>query len=135
MSHIVWEEKYSVHIEVIDEQHKHLFEVLGNLFDGMGKGGTREILNITLGELVQYAAEHFATEEIFMTQYDFPGYKEHKQEHETFKSKVAAFQKDFTAGKAMLSAEVVNFLVSWLDHHILHIDKKYSPFLNEKGIY
>lgn len=134
MSHIVWDEKYSVNIEVIDQQHQHLFKVLGDLFDGMGKGSTREVLGETLGELVQYAAEHFATEEIFMKQFDFPGYEEHKKEHEDFKVKVAAFQKDFKAGKAMLSAEVIDFLTGWLDHHILKIDREYGPFLNEKGI-
>ena len=135
MSHIAWDEKYSVNIEVIDEQHKHLFQVLENLFDGMGKGKTREILGVTLGELVQYAVEHFATEEIFMTQYDFPGYVEHKAEHEAFKLKVAAFQKDFKAGKAMLSAELIDFLTGWLDHHILFVDKEFGPFLNEKGVF
>jgi len=134
LSHIVWDEKYSVHIEVIDEQHKHLFEVLDRLFDGMGKGTTREVLGVTLGELIQYAGEHFATEEIFMTQYDFPGYAKHKKEHEAFKLNVAAFQKDFNAGKAMLSAEVIDFLTGWLDHHILKIDQQYSSFLNGKGV-
>ena len=134
MSHIVWDKKYSVNIEVIDEQHKKLFEVLGNLFDGMGKKRDKEFLGAIIGELVQYAAEHFATEEIFMRQYDFPGYVQHKKEHEAFKDKVAAFQKSFETGKATLSLEVINFLTGWLDHHILKVDKEYSPFLNEKGV-
>ena len=130
----MWEEKYSVGIDVIDGQHKHLFELIGRLFDGMGKEKNKEALGAIIKELVQYAVDHFATEEIFMRQYGFPGYAKHKEEHEAFKVKVAAFQKDFEAGKQTLSGEVINFLTTWLDHHILNKDKAYGPFLIEKGI-
>ena len=135
MSHIAWDEKYSVNIEVIDEQHKKIIEVLGHLFDEMGKKKSREVLGSILDQMVQYATEHFATEEIFMTQYAFPGYVEHKKEHEAFRAKVAAFLKDFAAEKASLSVDVIRFLTDWLDYHILDVDKKYGPFLNEKGIF
>ncbi len=135
MSHIRWTEKYSINIEVIDEQHQKLFEVLGNLSDQLGKDRDKDFLGGIIRELIQYAGEHFATEEIFMTQYAFPGYTEHKKEHEAFKLKVAAFQKSFEVGKATLSIEVINFLTGWLDHHILKTDKEYAPFLNEKGVY
>jgi len=135
MSHIAWNEKYSVNIEVIDEQHKKIIEVLGNLFDEMGKKKSREVLGAILDQMVWYAGEHFATEEIFMKQYDFPGYEEHKKEHEAFKAKVAAFQKDFAAGKESLSTNIVRFLSDWLDHHIIDIDQQYGPFLNEKGVF
>ncbi len=134
MSHIVWDEKYSVNIEVIDEQHKKIIEVLGNLFEEMGKKKSREVLKAILDQMIWYAGEHFATEEIFMKQYGFPGYEEHKKEHEAFKGKVTIFQKDFAAGKESLSANMVRFLTEWLDHHIVEIDKQYGPFLNEKGI-
>ena len=135
MASIAWDEKYSVHIDVIDQQHKHLFEVLGNLSDEMGKKRSQDVLGNIIEELTKYAVEHFATEEIFMTQYNFPGYAEHKKEHEVFKVKVAAFQKDFKAGKVSLSIEVINFIRGWLDHHILGTDQKYGPFLNEQGIF
>jgi len=134
MVHIVWDDKYSVNIEVIDEQHKRIIEILGKLFAEMGQKKSPEVLRAILDQMVWYASEHFSTEEIFMTQYDFPGYADHKKEHEAFKTKVGAFQKDFVAGKATLSLEVINFLLGWLDHHILEVDKQYGPFLNEKGI-
>lgn len=134
MSHIAWDEKYSVNIQVIDEQHKKIIEVLGKLFDEMGKKKSREVLKAILDQMIWYAGEHFATEEIFMKQYRFPGFEEHKKEHEAFKEKVAGFQRDFVAGKEALSMNMVQFLTDWLDHHILEIDKQYGPFLNEKGV-
>lgn len=134
MSHITWDDKYSVNIEVIDQQHKKIIEILGKLFAEMGKKKSPEVLKAILDQMVWYAGEHFGTEEIFMKQYGFPGYEAHKKEHDAFRAKVAAFEKDFTAGKATLSMEVINFLLGWLDHHILEVDKQYGPFLNEKGI-
>ena len=134
MEHLVWDEKYGVNIEVIDQQHKKLFTLLGDLYDGMGKERSADVLGRIVAELAQYAVEHFATEEIFMRQYDFPGLAKHKKEHEAFKEKVGAFQKDFAAGKATLSMEVLSFLTAWLDHHILKVDQAYAPFLNEKGV-
>ena len=134
MSHIVWDEKYSVHIEVIDQQHRKIVEILGKLFDEMGKRKSQEVLKAILDQMIWYATEHFATEEIFMKQYGFPGYEAHKKEHEGFKTKVAAFQQDFAAGKESLSFNLIRFLTDWLDHHIMEIDKQYGPFLNEKGV-
>lgn len=135
MSHIAWDERYSVNIEVIDEQHKKIIDVLGKLFDEMGKKKSPEVLKEILGQMVRYAEEHFASEEIFMRQYAFPGYEEHRKEHDAFRAKVAAFQKDFAAGKESLSVDVIRFLSDWLDHHIMEVDKKYGPYLNEKGIF
>lgn len=135
MSHVVWDEKYSVNIAVIDEQHKKIIETLGKLFDEMGKNNRREVLGAVLDQMVWYALEHFSTEEVFMRQYGFPGYEDHKKEHEMFKTKVGTFQRDFAAAKATLSLDIVKFLTDWLDRHILDVDKKYGPFLNEKGVY
>lgn len=135
MSHIVWDEKYSVNIEVLDEQHKKIIRILGHLFDEMGKKRSPEFLGGVIRELMQYAEEHFAAEEIFLKQYGFPGYDQHKKEHESFEAKVTVFQKDFEAGKETLTIEVVNFLTGWFDHHFSMTDQGYVSFLNGKGVF
>ena len=135
MLQIAWEEKYSVNIRVLDGQHKKLFEILANLYDRMGKEDDAKFLGDRVWELSLYAVVHFDTEELFMSEYYFPGYEAHKKEHDAFKVKVASFQKDLEAGKATLSLDIVSFLLGWLQHHILTVDKEYSPFLNEKGIH
>ena len=134
MPRIAWEEKYSVNIRVIDGQHKKIFEILGNLYDNIGKENDSKFLSDRVWELSLYAVVHFDTEELFMSEYYFPGYEEHKKEHEAFKLKIAFFRKDLEEGKASLPLEMVSFLTNWLEHHILTVDKKYSQFLNEKGI-
>ncbi len=45
------------------------------------------------------------------------------------------FQKDFQAGKPGVTTSLMPFLQKWLCNHIMQTDKKYGPFLNEKGIH
>ena len=61
MSHIVWDEKYSVGIEVIDEQHKKIIATVGSLLDAMQQGQTKDILADIIHAMVMYAGTHFGT--------------------------------------------------------------------------
>jgi len=42
--------------------------------------------------------------------------------------------KDFDSGKGSVSVDLLNFLKDWLVGHIGNSDKKYSQFLNSKGV-
>ena len=77
---------------------------------------------------------HFATEEMLMQSHGYPDYPTHKAEHEQLASKVVDFQNKFLSKEVGLTIEVMEFLKDWLSKHILASDKKYSPFLNSKGV-
>lgn len=134
MAYIILDEKYSVGVKESDLQHKKLVELINSLHDAMKEGKGKDVLARVLQELVKYAASHFATEEKYMTQFNYPGYSAHKAEHESFVTKVVDFQKDFDSGKAVMTLEVMSFLKDWLVKHILGTDKKYGPFFNEHGL-
>ena len=55
----------------------------------------------------------------------------HREQKETYKT---AYKKGFDEGKVLLSIDVIDFLKDWLINHIQGSDKKYGPFLNEKGL-
>jgi methyl-accepting chemotaxis protein/hemerythrin len=48
--------------------------------------------------------------------------------------KVLDFEKQLKSGSVTLSMEVMKFLKDWLTGHIMGTDKKYSPFLRQKGV-
>ncbi len=135
MSLFYWEEKYSVNVKEIDEQHKKLINILGDLHTAMLGAKAMDILEKILKELIDYTDYHFKTEEKFMTQYNYPQYKEHKESHDDFTKKVSDFYTDFKQGKKFISVELLFFLKDWLINHILGEDKRYSEFLNDKGIF
>jgi hemerythrin-like metal-binding protein len=129
-----WNDTYNTGIATIDTQHKKLVDILNRLYAAMEKGQARDVLGKLLDELVQYTVVHFSTEEGFFARYGYLETISHKKEHENFKAKALALQKDFASGKTTISAQVGAFLKDWLSHHILQIDKKYAPFLVSKGV-
>ena len=135
MSVIEWKGNFSVKIKAIDEQHKKLVGMINVLHDAMRQGKGMAVIGITLDELAEYTVFHFATEEELMTRFSFPGLAAHKREHEACVARVPEFKKKLADGSMGLSIDVISFLVDWLNHHILDVDKQYSEFLNKKGMH
>jgi len=131
---IRWDDSFSVGVAEIDAQHKRLVEMINELYDAMRQKRGKEILSEILNEMVKYAAVHFATEEKYFVQYFYPETDSHRKEHREFKKKVDELTKRFEANEIGITGEVIDFLSTWLKEHIKGSDKKYGPFLNEKGI-
>ena len=129
-----WTNAYSVGIAEIDQQHKKLIDLINSLHDAMAKGQAKAVIGKTLGELINYCASHFATEEKLFDKYDYPEAADHKDKHQKMTAKVLALQSQFQQGKVTITLDVMDFLQQWLDKHILGTDKKYSSFLNSKGV-
>ena len=129
-----WKDEYSVKIKHIDDQHKGLVKLVNELHVAMLTGRAKDSLSSILSQLVTYTKAHFTTEEVLMQAHRYPELVAHKAEHERLTAQALEFQKEFAAGRAMLSLEVLNFLKNWLTNHIQGTDQKYSPFLNGKGI-
>jgi hemerythrin len=134
MALLTWSAKYSVQVKQFDEQHRKLIEIVNNLHDAMKVGKGKEVLGKVLDSLIAYTRDHFNEEERLMRANGFPGYEEHKKEHNLLVLQATDIQKQFHAGKAILTQEVMAFLKSWLEKHIQGTDKNYGPFLNQKGI-
>jgi hemerythrin len=135
MALINWSENFSVNIKEIDEQHKKLIFMLNDLHDAMKSGKGNDVMEKIFDGLLQYVGTHFATEEKYMSLHNYPGYIAHKTEHTKLTQKVLDLNKKFQQGAPVLTVELLGFLKDWLQNHIMGTDKKYGPFLNEKGIF
>lgn len=134
MALMTWDEKFSVNVKEIDNQHKKLVDLVNELHGAMSVGKGKEALGKILQSLIDYAASHFATEEKYMTKFNYPDFPQHKAEHDKFVKQVLDFQQGFNSGKLALSTEVLQFLKDWLIKHIQGTDKKYGPVFNENGL-
>lgn len=133
MALMTWSEKFSVNIKEIDGQHMKLFDLVNNLHDAMKSGKGKDALGKVLSELVDYTVYHFGTEEKLFQKYGYPEYSQHKREHDNLSKKAKELNEKLTA-ENIITIEVMNFLKDWLNSHILSTDKKYSSFLNSKGV-
>jgi hemerythrin-like metal-binding protein len=85
---------------------------------------------------VEFAKTHFAREEAFFAQTDYPVTAAHIKEHHGLTQKVQEIQQRYNKGLFdALSLNTMSFLKEWLNGHILGSDKKYTAHLNAKGIH
>ena len=68
-----------------------------------------------------------------MQEHRYPEYPQHRAEHLALTKKVAKFQKDYAAGQAVLTIEILQFLKDWLRHHIGEIDTKVGAYLKQQA--
>ncbi|MDD5674977.1 MAG: bacteriohemerythrin [Chitinivibrionales bacterium] len=134
MALMEWSDSYSVSIASIDEQHKKLVGMVNALNEAMATGKSKEGLQKTLTELINYTVEHFSYEERLFAQHGYLETVKHAGEHKKLAGQVLDFDKKFKAGELMLSIQMMNFLKDWLITHIGGSDKKYSGFLISKGV-
>ncbi len=135
MTLVEWNEKMSVGVSVIDDEHKRLVGMLNELYDAMQAKQSKEALGNVLDGLVAYTTYHFKHEETLFAETDYPDAAEHEKEHADLTSQVLDVQRKYQEGvSGTLSTEVLNFLRKWLLAHILRSDKKFGPHLNANGI-
>lgn len=130
-----WTETYAVHIASFDREHQTLFRTVNELHEALGSGHGKDVVGKVLQRLIDYTATHFAAEEAAMEAHGYPGLRLHKAEHKALAEQVLQFQKDFQSGKPGVAVALMPFLQKWLHNHILQTDRKYGPFLNEKGVH
>lgn len=130
MDLIKWEEKYSVGVEEVDRQHQRLFTLLNRFIENFG-GPDKAGLPDVLEEMVNYIDFHFKCEEGYLQAH--PDFEEHRREHFSFVRKTLQLQKDYLQGKADITLDVLQFLVSWLKNHILGTDRKYFEQMRENA--
>ncbi len=133
MSLFVWDAKYTLHIAELDRQHRKLFALFNDLYDAMQDGHGSELIDKVLTGVVDYTVYHFEAEERLLRQYGYQEEEAHRAEH----AKLAAQAKDLVlrhrAGEAKVTMATLKFLCDWLNNHILGSDRKFAPFLIERG--
>lgn len=81
---IEWDDKYSMGISIIDEEHKQLIGIIDKAIAArQHSNNSKEIIEI-LNEMNNYAQPHFAEEEAYMVQFNYSGYEHHRKEHQGF---------------------------------------------------
>ncbi|MCX8021706.1 MAG: bacteriohemerythrin [Syntrophorhabdaceae bacterium] len=135
MPFIEWTEQNKTNVKKCDDQHKKLFDIVNNLYDGMKSGQGRTVMGNVLNELIDYTVYHFKTEEDLMKKYSYPGLLLHIKEHENLMKKAGELKQRFDRGESVISVEVMEFLKEWLTKHTSGSDKKYGQFLNGKGVF
>jgi len=121
--------KYMTGIEIIDEEHKKLFDIMRRTFEELQRHQNNEnidefdaVLDI-IDELVDYAQTHFSDEENYMASINYKGLEAQQKAHQLFVEKLSDVDPEGTDIPAMEYLEdVIDFILYWLSNHILKMD-------------
>ena len=134
-------DKYITGIELVDEEHKHLFDIIRDTNDVIHAELLHdkydEIIRL-LSELREYTETHFSDEEELMKKIGYPEIEAQKRAHAAFVEKLVNI--DFRELEAMddnqeeYLMDLIGFLLGWLSNHILASDKKIGEYVKEHPI-
>ena len=124
-SHSGWKDIYSVNNEIIDKEHKELFNIAQKAFAYVEeKDKTKKIKEIVT-DLYDYMKTHFSHEEKFMQDINYPKSEEHKKLHREIILKINEFVKQLpTMNISDFEKELAKIIDISLVHHIIQEDRK-----------
>lgn len=130
---VEWSDELSVGIEEIDAQHRVLVDLINEMHEAIHQRQGSKVVQDVLDKLVDYTRIHFAVEESLMRILNYPGYEEHKEQHEELMQHVYDLQEKVATGKTSIGFELMHFLKIWLTKHIMETDKEYTPYFLAAG--
>ena len=131
---IVWTDRMSVGVKLLDNDHKSLVLLINKLYDGVVAGRDRRSLKDLFEELATLTRLHFYHEERLLSETGFPGAVVHRQEHDQLFDQFADMQRRFTHSIDLAGdIEVMYQLRVWLFKHTQGADQDFVAHLKAKG--
>lgn len=121
-----WHDTYSVNNEELDNHHKTLCCILNKLYENCMGTDIPNSLDSILDELVSYSNYHFTAEEQHMRDIGYKDIEKQIFEHKEFTQKTLQLKKAINKNDIEHTKELIVFLGSWILHHVMEDDKKYS---------
>lgn len=119
-----WIPDLSVGVDSLDADHRHLIDVMNDVFDSMMAGGDSSAARKGLHVLGIYVVDHFGREEEWMAARGFADLARHQHEHEQFRLEIAKLLKLSEQGADDLALELLMVLRDWLLCHIGASDRR-----------
>jgi len=121
-----WHKTYSVNNEELDNHHKKLCNILNNLYENCMGTELSKSLDSIAEELVSYSNYHFSAEEQHMRDIGYRDIDRQINEHREFTQRALQLQHVVNKNDLEHTKELIVFLGSWILHHVMEEDKKYS---------
>lgn len=124
---IIWRNSFNVGHDVIDMQHRRLFELGNEIINAILTKRPQGDIELLMHELVEDIENHFNAEERIMEQHDAPLSESHKAIHSGLLCKVKSYQERFHEGDLSVG-ELVGFIAyDVVSQHITKEDLKFKP--------
>jgi hemerythrin len=135
---VEWDDRYTVGIELIDEQHRELASQVNNLYLNCQKEGqeAKLLFDLNIQPLLRCMSYHFSSEEKMLRRIKYPDLAAHIQQH-------SAIIKIVTEGIRCIQYEESSVLIAknrlpefaaylrdTFINHVAVLDKKYVSYIH-----
>ncbi|MBF0340534.1 MAG: bacteriohemerythrin [Magnetococcales bacterium] len=126
---MAWTEEMTVGVTVLDQDHQLLIQLINQLDYSCAISDPIPV-GLVLIELVNYTRHHFAREEDYLRQIQFPGITRHQERHHDFAEQVLVLRQRFFRDQDLnLADELHQLMATWLTKHILVEDRAYLSWV------
>lgn len=123
-----FKEEFITGIESVDAEHRRLFEIADEAYTLSKEEflvDKYDQVRQILGELKDYALEHFEHEEAYMDSINYKHKFIQKVQHDQFREKINDWDLDhLDENSEEVLEEILSYLTNWLINHILEHDKQ-----------
>ena len=130
MRTLLWDDRYSIGIKSIDDDHMKFFELIG-LLDCM-ENYEEVLVESCFNVLTEYVHGHFHREELAMEKSKLIPEVErinHKKQHDAFKETLMDVISEYDGGNLSIVDKMPKMVVDWLINHITKEDIKSKNWL------
>lgn len=125
MQIIQWTKEFALGIDELDQQHRVLVDMINALDASTHDGAESDAMGVLLERLGDYVRDHFGFEERLMAGGGCSAelVTRHCGEHTYFRSVLKDLTADFESGRRSITVPLIEYLVHWLLHHIVVVDR------------
>ena len=124
-----WDESYSVGHPLLDQQHRQLLVLFGELVSC--PEGDHASFHKILNDVSDACDAHFAAEEAVLRDYGYTDYERHRGEHERCRANMTEIL--FAATMGFLDRPSLRrFLSEWWQSHVMTSDMAYRPTVDRR---
>ncbi len=124
---LLWNKRYNTGIDVIDKEHKKLFQILNKLFHfGQEEIKSQWVCREAVKYFKEHTLQHFLDEEAYMASIDYEGFATHKRIHKNFRDvTLPALERELelTEYSEVAISHFLGVCAGWLVGHTLIEDQ------------
>lgn len=117
-----WSLELSVGVNELDDAHRELVDLYNRISWACENDGGVEAVRERIRTFLTYARWHFDQEEAFMQQMHYPGYLDHKTDHQRLLQDAADFVESVGALGGGDCAAIAKYFKFWLTRHMAQKD-------------
>lgn len=125
-----WDTSFALGIDVIDQQHRKIFEHLLALENSVAKRDPWHILHFFMTQLAEYMKFHLAVEDALLEIIGYPDRGDHSASHARLLEQLETLESELK--RNAVGGSLVHFFEDWFVRHVLAGDRGYAAYVKRE---